>query len=57
MKNLLMGLALVATLTSVSVAGGVKKDKKAAKVKAENCEKKCDKEPAGHGCCMKKTQA
>ena len=57
MKNLLMGLALVAALSSASFAGGIDKAKKAKKTKAENCEKKCEKTSANPSCCMKKVPA
>ncbi|MEZ0539043.1 hypothetical protein [Fibrella arboris] len=57
MKNLLMGLALVATLSSAAFAGDAVKEKKAKKAKAENCEKKCEKGTGGPACCMKKAQA
>ncbi len=57
MKNLLMGLALVATLSSAAFAGDTNKEKKSKKAKAENCEKKCDKATGGPSCCMKKAQA
>lgn len=53
MKNLLMGLALVATLSSAAFAGDTTKAKKAKKAKAE----KCEKGTAAHPCCMKKAQA
>ncbi|MBO0950667.1 hypothetical protein [Fibrella forsythiae] len=57
MKNILMGLALAATLSSAAFAGGVTNEKKAKKAKAENCEKKCEKGSGGPSCCMKKAQA
>lgn len=53
MKNLLMGLALVATLSSVAYAGDTTKEKKAKKAKDE----KCEKGVGSHPCCMKKAQA
>ncbi|WP_375445188.1 hypothetical protein [uncultured Fibrella sp.] len=56
MKNLLMGLALVATLSSAAFAGDTVKEKKARKAKTENCEKKCEKGAGGPSCCMKKAQ-
>ena len=57
MKNLLMGFALLATLSSASFAGDIEKAKKAKKAKAENCEKKCEKTAANPTCCMKKMPA
>ncbi|XWW46090.1 hypothetical protein JYG30_01115 [Fibrella sp. USSR17] len=57
MKTVLMGLALVATLSSASFAGDTSKAKKEKKAKAEQCEKKCEKASGGPSCCMKKAQA
>jgi hypothetical protein len=53
MKNQLMGLALVVTLTSAAFVVDTNKEKKAKKAKAE----KCEKGAGGHSCCMKKAQA
>ena len=50
MKKALLGLVLLTTLTTVSFAGEVRKEKK-TKVKAKS--EKCDK-AAGHACCLKK---
>ncbi|WP_020600829.1 hypothetical protein [Spirosoma panaciterrae] len=55
MKKALLGLALLTTLTTVLFAGEIRKEKKAKKAKAENCEKSCEK--GSHACCMKKAQA
>ncbi len=53
MKKALLGLALLTTLTTVSFAGEVRKEKKAkAKAKSSVCEK-----AGSHACCMKKAQA
>ena len=53
MKKALFGLALLTTLTTVSMAGPAHKEKKAkAKAKSEHCDK-----ASGHACCMKKAQA
>ena len=57
MKNLLMGLVLLATVSSSAFAEEGKKDKKDKKAKEENCEKKCEKSAADPRCCMKKAQA
>ncbi|MEZ0483902.1 hypothetical protein [Fibrella aquatica] len=57
MKNMLMGLALIATLSTVAFAGSKDKAKKEKKAKTENCEKKCEKGTSGPSCCMKKAQA
>ena len=53
MKNAVLGVALLAALSTAATAGD-KKDKK-AKAKATT-EKKCEK-MGGAGCCMKKAQA
>lgn len=52
MKNVLLSVTLLATLTTVSLAGEVKskKIKATAKTKME-----C-KTGAGHACCMKRAQ-
>lgn len=55
MKKALLGLALLTTLTTVSFAGEVRKEKKAkakAKAKTSSCEK-----AGSHACCLKKAQA
>ena len=53
MKKALLGLALLATLTTVSFADEVRKEKKAkAKAKSEKCGTM-----SGHACCVKKAQA
>jgi hypothetical protein len=62
MKKVLMGLALLATLSTVSMAGPALKGKKTkakAKAKVECTETQkasCEKTGSSH-CCMKKTQA
>lgn len=57
MKKVLMGLALLATLSTISIAGPAVKSKKAkAKAKAECTETKkenCEK-MGSSSCCMKK---
>jgi ribosomal protein L12E/L44/L45/RPP1/RPP2 len=61
MKKVLMGLALLTTLSAVSVAGPAVKGKKAkAKAKAAQCEVKkenCEKMGTSSCCMKKKTQA
>ncbi len=60
MKKVIMGLALLTTLSTVSMAGPFFKGKKArAKAKAERIEAKkenCEKMGTS-SCCMKKAQA
>lgn len=57
MKKAILGLALLTTLTTMSFAGEVRKEKKAKKTTATSCEKtSCDK-GSTHACCMKKAQA
>ena len=51
MKKALLGLALLTTLATVSIAGEVRKEKKAKnRAKMEHCTK------GDHACCMKKVQ-
>ncbi len=63
MKKVLMGLALLTTLSAVSVAGPAVKGKKAkakAKAKAAQCDVKqenCEKANTPSCCMKKKTQA
>ena len=52
MKKAMFGLALLTTLTTVSFAVDIRKDKKVKKAKSSTCEK-----GSGHACCMKKAQA
>ena len=52
MKKALLGLALLTTLTTISFAGEVRKEKKVKKAKSSAYEK-----GSGHACCMKKAQA
>ncbi len=57
MKKAILGFALLTTLTTVSFAGEIRKEKKAKKTAATSCEKtSCDK-ASTHACCMKKVQA
>lgn len=50
MKNILLTVALLATLTTISMAGDVRKEKIVKKAKSASCEK-----GSGHACCLKKT--
>ena len=56
MKNILMGFALLTTLSSAAYAGDEKKAKKAT-AKANAKTEKCEKSGTAPSCCMKKTQA
>ncbi|AKD56001.1 hypothetical protein [Spirosoma radiotolerans] len=60
MKKTILGVALLATLTTLSFAGDIRKDKKVKKAASAACDKAksadCEK-GSGHACCMKKAQA
>ncbi|MCX6215569.1 hypothetical protein [Spirosoma sp.] len=57
MKKAILGVALLTTLTTLSFAGEIRKEKKAKKAKTENCEKTSCEKGSTHACCMKKAQA
>jgi hypothetical protein len=58
MKKMLLGLALLAAVTTTASAHDKKAKKAKAKAKTEQCDPaKCDKDAKVPGCCMKKTQA
>lgn len=57
MKKAILGIALLTTLTTISVAGEIRKEKKAKKATTTNCEKTSCEKGTTHACCMKKAQA
>ncbi|ADB38847.1 hypothetical protein [Spirosoma linguale] len=58
MKKAILGIALLTTLTTLSFAGEIRKEKKAKKATTTmNCEKTSCEKGATHACCMKKAQA
>lgn len=59
MKKAILGIALLTTLTTMSFAGEIRKEKKAKKATTSaSCDKtssaNCEK---SHACCVKKAQA